>query len=310
MLQTAIENCAIADGGDLGSAACFGDGLQDGSVGDACRLQSIVTPSENVGVTGTAAKGEAGGSVGSALPGCNPIQTAQPAVIHAPGTCGAATQVEGGSPVAAGGNTGTDNMAPAASPNAMGMSTSAATSANPSMPVVNNEKAVVPAAPIATSASPMEMPAPSSSSTAASGSGDSPSTGGSGGSPTSVMVKNSKGSSETWTYQGCYTDLIPDRNTRSLAHWGNGDSSTSCANNCYSAGYTIAGTEYGGQCFCGNTMTSTTKKDDSDCNTACAGTSAEMCGGASRLSVYAKSGTSLNKRKSHIHRHAARHETY
>ena len=131
------------------------------------RFQSIIRPSENVGVTGTAAKFKAGGSVGSALPGCNPIQTAQPAVIHAPGICGAATQVEGGSPAAPGGTTGTDNMASAASLDAIGVST--ATSATPSMPVANNEKAVVPAAPIATSASPMEMPASSSSSTAASG---------------------------------------------------------------------------------------------------------------------------------------------
>ncbi|KAL2051367.1 hypothetical protein ABVK25_008419 [Lepraria finkii] len=89
-------------------------------------------------------------------------------------------------------------MASAASLDAIGVST--ATSATPSIPVANNEKAVVPAAPIATSASPMEMPASSSSSTAASGQGDSPSIGGSRGSPTSVMVKNSKGSSETWTY--------------------------------------------------------------------------------------------------------------
>lgn len=123
------------------------------------------------------------------------------------------------------------------------------------------------------------------------------------------MVKNSKGSSETWTYQGCYTDLIPDRNTCSLAFWGNGDSPTSCANNCYSAGCTIASTEYGRQCFCGNTMTSMMKKDDSDCITACAGASAEICGGASGLSVFAKSGTTLNKKKSHIHRHAVQHET-
>jgi hypothetical protein len=180
--------------------------------------------------------------------------------------------------VAAGGAVGTDSTLPAASP---------------SIPVVNKANAIAP--PASTSSTP-SMPV------------SMPSTGSSGGSPNSVTVKNDKGSSETWTYQGCYTDLIPDRNTRSLASWGRGDSSTSCANNCYSAGYTIAGTEYGGQCFCGNTITSTTKKDDSDCNTACAGASSEMCGGASRLSIYAKGGTTLNKRKSHMRRHAARHE--
>lgn len=52
-------------------------------------------------------------------------------------------------------------------------------------------------------------------------------------------------------------------------------------------------------------MTSTSKMSDGDCNTACTGAASEMCGGSSRMSVYAKSGTSLTKKRSaHAHRHA------
>ena len=283
-----MKTCAISDGGSdvgvgLGSSACFGSGYQGDKAQEACRLQSIVSPSENVGITGTAAKGEAGGVVGSALPGCNPIQTAQPAVIHAPSTCGAPAAVNGGSPPAGGSMGGTDTEEKAV--------------ANPV------------AAPVSTSTSPIEAPTPSPSSSSSSG-GGSTSTGGS---PSSISVKSTSGSTETWTYQGCYSDLTPNRNVRSLANWGSGESSTLCANNCYSSGYSISGTEYGGQCFCGNTITSSTKEADSDCSMACTGASSETCGGASRLSVYAKSGTSLTKskkRSSHLHRHAAHHGSF
>ena len=275
-----MQSCAISDGGSdvgvgLGSSECFGSGYQSSTVQNQCRLQSIVTPSENVGVTGTAAEGEAGGVVGSALPGCNPIQTAQPAVIHDPSSCGAATAVEGGSPPAA--------SSPAGGPEA-------------------EERDV--AAPVASSTSSGAAPAPSPASL-----GDSTSTGGS---PSSISVKKASGSTETWTYQGCYSDLTLNMNVRSLANWGNGDSSSLCANNCYSAGYSISGTEYGSQCFCGNTIASSTKEADSDCNMACTGASSETCGGAKRLSVYAQSGTSMMKsrRSAHLHRHAAHHGSF
>lgn len=274
-----MQSCAISDGGSdvgvgLGSSECFGTGYQGDAAQEACRLQSIVTPAENVGITGTAAKGEAGGVVGSALPGCNPIQTAQPAVIHEPSSCGAPSAVNGGSPPPAGSSSGTDT------------------------------KEDVVAAPVATSTSSSEAPAPSPAS-----SGDSSSTGGS---TSSISVKNASGSTETWTYQGCYSDLTPNANVRSLANWGRGDSATLCANNCYSSGYSISGTEYGSQCFCGNTITSSTKGADSDCNIACTGASSETCGGSKRLSVYAQSGTSLtkSKRSAHLHRHAAHHGSF
>ena len=294
-LQKAMKTCAIADGGSdatkktgLASDACFGvaspgtDGYQTSETMDKCTLGQIVSPAEDVGL--------AAGTALSALPGCNPIQSSQPATIHPPSSCGAATEVLGGSA-----------PPPAGSANAASYSTAtsaAATSTPSDQSVTSSAPALEKVATSSSPTSPSEAAAPTSPSTS---SGTS-----SGASPSSITVKNTLGSSETWVYQGCYTDLAPDRNTRSLANWGSGQSSSDCANNCFSAGYSIAGTEYGAQCFCGKIMTSTTKRSDSECNQACKGDSTETCGGASRLSVYAKAGATLTKRSSHLHRHVVR----
>lgn len=245
-----------------------------------CTLASIVSPLEDIGLTGTAL---------DALPGCNPIQSGpQAASIYRPSTCGAPSEVARGSApapvdISASYNAGTSAGA-AASSSAVADGTSTLTSVSSVPPT-----------------SPIRAPAtsPSSSSTA-------PTSVGSGSFPSSFTVKGTLGS-EIWTYQGCYTDLSPDRNMRSLANWGSGQSSSDCASHCFAAGYSIAGTEYGAQCFCGNMMTSTTKMADNECDHACVANPSEMCGGSSRMSVYAKAGTTLTKRSSYLHRHAVRH---
>ena len=297
-LQKAMKTCAIADGGSdattktgLASDACFGvassgvDGYQTSDTMNKCTLGQIVSPAEDVGLSGAPL---------SALPGCNPIQSTQPATIYPPSSCGAATNVDGGSA-----------PAPADSQSAVAGNTATSTAGMATPSTSSTPSSVAAVEKVATSSASSPPTSPGEGSTTSSPSTSSGTS--SGASPNTISVKNTSGSSETWTYQGCYTDLIPDRNTRSLANWGNGQSSSDCANNCFAAGYSIAGTEYGAQCFCGKTMTSTTKVDDSECNQACKGDSSELCGGASRLSVYAKSGTILTKRSSHLHRHVARH---
>ena len=123
----------------------------------------------------------------------------------------------------------------------------------------------------------------------------------SGGNPASI--RTSEG--ETWSYQGCYSDLTPDRTIRALGTWGRGKTSTECANHCIGAGFKISGTEHGSQCFCGNALKQSKKLDDSQCNAGCDGDGGETCGGNSALTVYAKEGTSLGlKRRSHKLRHA------
>lgn len=271
-LQKAMKTCAIADGGSdaatktgLASDACFGvasagvDGYQTQDTMNKCTIGEIVSPAEDIGESGKAV---------DALPGCNPIQSTQPATIHPPSSCGAASAVDGGS-------------APAPVE-----SESATTTTSASVPASSNP--------------PLSSTAPSSPPTSPSSSTPS--------SPSSMTVKSTT-SSDTWAYQGCYTDLTPDRNTRSLPNWGSGQTSADCANRCFSAGYGIAGTEYGTQCFCGNGMTSTTEVADSECDTACKGDGTDTCGGRSRLSVWAKEGTNVmsKKKREHLRRHVGRH---
>ncbi|WWC59704.1 uncharacterized protein I303_102266 [Kwoniella dejecticola CBS 10117] len=61
----------------------------------------------------------------------------------------------------------------------------------------------------------------------------------------------------------------------------------SCANGCAALGYSIAGTEYSSECYCGNSFSNGggAMLDDSAAFMACSGNLAEMCGGPSLLSV-------------------------
>lgn len=61
---------------------------------------------------------------------------------------------------------------------------------------------------------------------------------------------------------------------------------SSCANYCISFGYHMFGLEYAGECFCGTALQGSSPAAEGDCNMACSGNSAQMCGGPNRLSVY------------------------
>jgi len=122
----------------------------------------------------------------------------------------------------------------------------------------------------------------------------------------------------TWSYSGCYIDTV---NPRSLPNWSNFDgnemSSTKCVAFCDSQGFSIAGTEYAGQCFCGDVL-DTAKVDEGECDMPCTGASEEICGGSAVMSVFEKtlsseSSSTLSgsgqvgesrKRSVHVHRHA------
>lgn len=90
-----------------------------------------------------------------------------------------------------------------------------------------------------------------------------------------------------WTYAGCYID---NANGRIITHQ-QPDSATltveSCVSTCAALGYTVAGLEYASQCYCdshisnGGVLTTA-----SDCNQACSGSAAEICGAGNRISVY------------------------
>ncbi|KAG9240976.1 WSC domain-containing protein [Calycina marina] len=93
-----------------------------------------------------------------------------------------------------------------------------------------------------------------------------------------------------WTNQGCWVDGV---NGRILSNQLNDDpvmTLQSCANKCSTAGYTIAGMEYGQQCFCDNFVYNggVLAASQADCNQPCAGNPAQSCGSGGRLTMYSK----------------------
>jgi hypothetical protein len=94
-----------------------------------------------------------------------------------------------------------------------------------------------------------------------------------------------------WKYAGCYQDtdarVINDEPYANVSPMSNLNCVTHCKNN----GWTIAGTEYARQCFCGNSVHGAKKIAESNCNMACNGDSKDICGGPNALSVYSVTGT-------------------
>ena len=87
-------------------------------------------------------------------------------------------------------------------------------------------------------------------------------------------------------YQGCFSD---DGGSRALSKATYADSSSmtteSCGNFCQSKGYSVFGTEYASECYCGDSINST-NASQSDCSMTCKGNLATYCGGPNRLSVW------------------------
>ncbi|EPE35609.1 Heme-dependent peroxidase [Glarea lozoyensis ATCC 20868] len=89
-----------------------------------------------------------------------------------------------------------------------------------------------------------------------------------------------------YTFQGCYTE---PPNTRALSQKITFDypamTLDKCAASC--AGYVFWGVEYGGECYCGNTLSpGSNPAPDSDCNFICPGDKSQYCGAGNRLSLY------------------------
>ena len=102
-----------------------------------------------------------------------------------------------------------------------------------------------------------------------------------------------------WTYSGCFSDNIDPRSLGTQGEWwGEAITSTGCVKYCSSIGKAIAGTEHGGQCFCGNELKQS-KPANGGCNMPCAGDGGQICGGSGNLSIFRKStaGKSRHRRR-------------
>lgn len=89
-------------------------------------------------------------------------------------------------------------------------------------------------------------------------------------------------------YTGCLADgttpvLVVDHISDSGQ---NGMTAGKCIALALRKGLRYAGVESGSECFLGNTLHSSAKKPDSDCNKVCAGAPTDYCGQTNRLQVY------------------------
>ncbi|KAK0618381.1 glyoxal oxidase N-terminus-domain-containing protein [Bombardia bombarda] len=103
---------------------------------------------------------------------------------------------------------------------------------------------------------------------------------------TAASVPTLTGIPEGWSYQGCYIDGANGRILPYQAPDSQTLTQASCANLCFANGYSISGTEFAVQCFCGNAIQNGgVVTADSQCSTACAGNSAQKCGAGGRMSI-------------------------
>lgn len=93
-----------------------------------------------------------------------------------------------------------------------------------------------------------------------------------------------------WAYDGC---RIEAASGRTLASWAYTSTKSmtraACVQACASRNFTLAGVEYGRECYCASAYTNgggALATQDSQCNMACSGDSGAICGGPSRLSSF------------------------
>lgn len=98
---------------------------------------------------------------------------------------------------------------------------------------------------------------------------------------------------DNWVSEGCYTDSVGTRTLPNKVDTPGGGSAMTvqlCVDACHTAGYSLAGAEYGGECYCANTLSVGGPAASSDCSMTCNGNSSEWCGGPGRLNLYSYGG--------------------
>lgn len=301
VLQKAMKTCNVGNTAyPLDSPECFGAGsLYDDSVKNGCKIKPVVDEDVGLSLNGgfeSPDEGNVRGGVLKALPGCNPIQEGPGNATPKTG-CGATTSFSNGSNL---GSKSPGNVVDTPSSPTTGKSTALANKVAtiPTSSSTTLAKVATPVTPIVnkpiTTTSSVSSPKETSTQTAGSSSG----------STSGKTIKVSSG--HTWTDNGCWSDYLNPRSLGTQPEWfGVQISGTNCADHCDKIGATISGTENGGQCFCGKSLTQSTSASASKCSTKCNGDSNQTCGGPGFLSVYKK--TSGSSKKGRSHRHMTRH---
>ena len=114
-----------------------------------------------------------------------------------------------------------------------------------------------------------------------------------------------------FAYKGCFSDVVSARVLTGIVYANIGNkqvTNTKCIAYCSTRGFSMAGTEFGGQCFCGNALVGSKSIAEDKCKMPCEGGASETCGGPDALSVYELKKTKRSSR--HMHHHAAHAESF
>jgi hypothetical protein len=103
-----------------------------------------------------------------------------------------------------------------------------------------------------------------------------------------ALSSNSTALTATYAYDGCYTGAAGNQRTVTGYSFATDDMTVEkCAAACLQRGFALSGTEFGRECYCGQSVSNgTTKVDDSECSQRCAGETSEYCGASGRITVY------------------------
>ncbi|KAK3075865.1 hypothetical protein LTR53_000438 [Teratosphaeriaceae sp. CCFEE 6253] len=94
-----------------------------------------------------------------------------------------------------------------------------------------------------------------------------------------------------WLSQGCYNDSGASRTLSNTQYLQVPMTVEACTSACVADGYTYAGLEYAGECYCANTLrTYAAPVTDGRCYMSCNGDQDETCGGPNGLSLYQLTG--------------------
>jgi len=105
--------------------------------------------------------------------------------------------------------------------------------------------------------------------------------------PTPIQTLATKETVGSYTYQGCYTEATKARALTGASFYNyTAMTLEMCASSC--SAFTYWGVEYGGECYCGNTLdaTSVLAAKQEDCSFTCPGDQYEYCGAGNRLDIY------------------------
>ncbi|EXJ57798.1 murein transglycosylase [Cladophialophora psammophila CBS 110553] len=97
--------------------------------------------------------------------------------------------------------------------------------------------------------------------------------------------------SKGWEYMGCGTDNYYNRILTGASQSNGQMTNENCVAFCESKGFSIAGSEYADECYCGNSIPDSGKPVPGvigACTMKCAGDNSEFCGGAGTISLYQK----------------------